>query len=38
MLLKGAIMLNDDELYNRMKYLQNACGAVPSPFDCNYNQ
>lgn len=30
----GAIMLNDEELYTRMKYLQNACGAVPSPFDC----
>ncbi len=30
----GAIMLNDEELYKRMKYLQNAVGAVPSPFDC----
>jgi cystathionine gamma-lyase len=30
----GAIMLNDDELYEKMKYLQNACGAIPSPFDC----
>lgn len=30
----GAIMLNDDKLYERMKYLQNAVGAVPSPFDC----
>ena len=27
-------MLNNDELYERMKYLQNAVGAVPSPFDC----
>ena len=30
----GAIMLNDEELYKRMKYLQNSIGAVPSPFDC----
>lgn len=30
----GAIMLNDEELFQRMKYLQNAVGAVPSPFDC----
>jgi cystathionine beta-lyase/cystathionine gamma-synthase len=30
----GAIMLNDEELYKRLKYLQNAVGAVPSPFDC----
>ena len=27
-------MLNDEELYKQMKYLQNAIGAVPSPFDC----
>lgn len=27
-------MLNNTELYERMKYLQNAVGAVPSPFDC----
>ncbi len=27
-------MLNNDALYERMKYLQNAVGAVPSPFDC----
>lgn len=31
---KGAIMLSDEELFTRMKYLQNAVGAVPSPFDC----
>ena len=30
----GAIMLNNEEIYKRMKYLQNAVGAVPSPFDC----
>ena len=27
-------MINDDKLYERMKYLQNAIGAIPSPFDC----
>lgn len=32
--IMGAIMLNDDELYKRMNFLQNSCGAVPSPFDC----
>ncbi len=30
----GAVMLNDDALYERLKYSQNAAGSVPSPFDC----
>ena len=30
----GAIMLNDKELYEKIKFNQNALGAVPSPFDC----
>jgi cystathionine gamma-lyase len=30
----GAICLNDRALYERLKYLQNAAGATPSPFDC----
>ena len=30
----GAICLNNRELYVRLKYLQNAAGATPSPFDC----
>ncbi len=30
----GAIMLNDTELYDKLKFCQNAIGAVPSPFDC----
>lgn len=29
----GAIMLNDQELYTKLKFFQNALGAVPSPFD-----
>lgn len=27
-------MLNDDELYKRVKWTQMIVGAVPSPFDC----
>lgn len=30
----GAICLNDRSLYDRLKFLQNAVGATPSPFDC----
>jgi len=30
----GAICLKDRALYERLKYLQNAAGATPSPFDC----
>ena len=30
----GAVMLNDDALFRRLKFIQNAAGAVPSPFDC----
>ena len=30
----GAIVLNDDEAYARLKFLQNAVGAVPGPMDC----
>lgn len=26
-------MLNDEELGKRMRFLQNALGAIPSPFD-----
>jgi cystathionine gamma-lyase len=29
----GAIMLRDPELHDRLKFLQNAVGAVPSPMD-----
>lgn len=27
-------MLNDQELYKKIKFLQNGLGAIPSPFDC----
>jgi cystathionine gamma-lyase len=30
----GAIMLSDEEAYNKIKFNQNAIGAIPSPFDC----
>lgn len=30
----GAIALNDTAVYQRLKFLQNAIGAVPGPMDC----
>lgn len=30
----GAIMVSNDEIYSKLKFNQNALGAVPSPFDC----
>jgi cystathionine gamma-lyase len=30
----GAVMLSDEDLYEAVKFNQNAAGAVPSPFDC----
>ncbi len=30
----GAVLLNDTETYARLKFLQNAIGAVPGPMDC----
>lgn len=30
----GCLMMNDDARHERLKYLQNAVGAVPGPFDC----
>jgi len=32
--LMGAIVTNSDDLQSRLSFLQNALGAVPSPFDC----
>ncbi len=32
--VNGLIALNDDELHARLKFLQNAVGAVPGPLDC----
>jgi cystathionine gamma-lyase len=30
----GALVTNSESLYQTLKFLQNANGAVPSPFDC----
>ncbi|GAV01779.1 hypothetical protein RvY_12435 [Ramazzottius varieornatus] len=30
----GAAVMSNEGLYKRLKFLQNAIGAVPSPFDC----
>lgn len=30
----GCIATNNDEIYKKMKFLQNATGIIPSPFDC----
>jgi len=32
--VSGLVVLNDDDLHARLKFLQNAVGAVPGPFDC----
>lgn len=33
-LIGGVLALNDSKLYEELLFLQNAIGAVPSPFDC----
>jgi len=33
-LVCGALCLNDQALYDKLLFLQNAVGAIPSPFDC----
>ncbi len=30
----GAVVTSNEELYERLKFLQNAAGAVPGPLDC----
>ena len=30
----GLLVVDDDELSERLRFTQNAAGAVPSPFDC----
>jgi cystathionine gamma-lyase len=32
--LGGAIMTSNEEIFTKVKFNQNAIGAVPSPFDC----
>lgn len=30
----GIVVTGNDEIHERLRYLQNAAGSVPSPFDC----
>jgi cystathionine gamma-lyase len=30
----GVVCTNSDDLYTRLRFIQNGIGAVPSPFDC----
>ena len=33
-LIQGALVLDDDELHERLSFLTNAAGGVPGPMDC----
>lgn len=33
-LIQGAVLARDEAVFEPVKFLQNATGAVPSPFDC----
>ncbi|OGF54150.1 MAG: cystathionine gamma-synthase [Candidatus Fraserbacteria bacterium RBG_16_55_9] len=33
-LIGGALMTNDKAIYEELKFIQKAVGAIPSPFDC----
>jgi cystathionine beta-lyase/cystathionine gamma-synthase len=33
-LIQGAVLARDPAIFEPLKFLQNATGAVPSPFDC----
>jgi cystathionine gamma-lyase len=30
----GMVITNNDEIYAKLKFIQNSMGAIPSPFDC----
>lgn len=30
----GIIVTNSDKIHERLRYIQNAAGAIPAPFDC----
>lgn len=30
----GAVIVNQEDLHEQLKFIQNACGAVPGPHDC----
>lgn len=33
-LIGGIVVTSDEKIYERIRYIQNAAGSVPSPFDC----
>ncbi len=33
-IIGGILVTSSDKIYERLKYIQNAAGAIPSPFDC----
>jgi len=33
-IIMGGLMINNTELYDKLKYLQNSLGVIPSPYDC----
>ena len=35
-IIGGALMLNDDELEEKLRFIQFAAGAVNAPLDCFY--
>ena len=32
--IMGGLVTNNKQIYNKLKYLQNSLGIIPSPFDC----
>ena len=30
----GGLVTNNKQIYDKLKYLQNSLGIIPSPFDC----
>ena len=32
--ISGILITSDDKIHERLRYIQNAAGGVPSPFDC----
>ena len=33
-IIGGILVISDEKIYERIRYIQNAAGGVPSPFDC----
>jgi len=30
----GCLIMNDEKIYEQLKFIQNSCGAIPGPQDC----